>query len=225
VERTDVQTFFGSPPQYVQFVEEFGNTNTALIGTAGWARDGRDSAIYTTSGTLQRLNFEVAMPPAELRYYRATYRIDHWIPMGREYTLQLSGQIGYAHGYDQLPLPFYKNYYLGGIGSVRGYYTSSIGPKDALGNALGGPTMTTASAEFYFPFPGLQKDKSVRLSVFVDSGQVSDNFDFSQTRFATGLALSWYSPVGPIKVSFARALNPQPEDRTQAFQFSLGTTF
>jgi outer membrane protein insertion porin family len=225
IERTDVQTFLGSPPQYVQFVDEFGNTNTALIGTAGWARDGRDSAIYTTSGTLQRLNFEVAMPPAELRYYRATYRIDHWIPMGRDYTLQLSGQIGYAHGYDQLPLPFYKNYYLGGIGSVRGYYTSSIGPKDALGNALGGPTMTTASGEFYFPFPGLQRDKSVRLSFFVDSGQVSDNFDFSQTRFATGLALSWYSPVGPIKISFARALNPQPEDRTQAFQFSLGTTF
>jgi outer membrane protein insertion porin family len=225
VERTDVQTFPGSPPQYIDFVNIFGTTNTALIGTAGWARDGRDSVIYTTSGLLQRLGFEVALPPAELRYYRATYRADWWNPIGREDVLQLSGQIGYANGYANEPLPFYKNFYLGGIGSVRGYYTSSIGPKDAFGNALGGPTMTAGSVEFYFPFPGLEKDKSVRLSVFVDAGQVSDNFDFSQTRFATGLALSWYSPVGPIKISFARALKRQPEDRTQPFQFSLGTTF
>src|SRR5262245_1038347 len=225
VERTDVQTFPGSPPQYIQFVDEFGSTNTALIGTAGWSRDGRDSVIYTTSGLLQRLSLEVALPPAELRYYRATYRLDYWYPIGKENVLQLSGQIGYAHGYDDKPLPFYKNFYLGGIGSVRGYYTSSIGPKDPLGNALGGPTLTAGSVEFYFPFPGLQRDKSVRLSAFVDAGQVSDNFDFSQTRFSTGLALSWYSPVGPIKISFARALNRQPDDRVQPFQFSLGTTF
>jgi outer membrane protein insertion porin family len=225
VERTNVQVFANSPPQYVQFVSDFGNTNTALIGTAGWSRDGRDSIIYTTSGVLQRAGVELAMPPAELRYYRATYRIDWWNPIGRENVLQLSGQIGYAHGYDHLPLPFYKNFYIGGIGSVRGYFTSSIGPKDVLGNALGGPTMTTGSAEFYFPFPGLQKDKSVRLSVFVDAGQVSDNFDFSQRAIGVGLALSWFSPVGPIKVSFARAIQPPAGSRTQPFQFSLGTTF
>jgi len=225
VERTDVETFLGSPPQYVEFVSIFGNTNTALIGTAGWARDGRDSTIYTTSGVLQRVNFEVAMPPAELRYYRATYRIDWWIPIRRENTLQLTGQIGYANGYANLPLPFYKNFYLGGIGTVRGYEQSSIGPKDALGNALGGPTQTLVDAEYYFPFPGLEKDKSVRMSVFVDSGQVSDNFDLAQTRFATGVALSWFSPVGPIKISVAKAIHPRPEDRTQFFQFSLGTTF
>ncbi|HTO43836.1 MAG TPA: outer membrane protein assembly factor BamA [Burkholderiales bacterium] len=225
VERTNVETFPGSPPQYLEFVDQFGNTNTALIGTVGWARDGRDSVIYTTSGLLQRLNFEVAVPPAELRYYRATYRVDYWYPVSRNNVLQVSGQIGYANGYDDKPLPFYKNFYLGGIGSVRGYYTSSIGPKDPLGNALGGSTLTAGSLEFYFPFPGLEKDKSVRLSTFVDAGQVSDNFDFSQTRIGVGLALSWYSPVGPIKISFARAIFRQPEDRVQPFQFSLGTTF
>ncbi|HXX10341.1 MAG TPA: outer membrane protein assembly factor BamA [Burkholderiales bacterium] len=225
VERTNVETFPTSPPQYIEFVDEFGNTNTALIATVGWARDGRDSVIYTTSGLLQRASFEAAVPPAELRYYRATYRVDYWYPVSRNNVLQVSGQIGYANGYDDKPLPFYKNFYLGGIGSVRGYYTSSIGPKDALGNALGGSTLTAGSVEFYFPFPGLEKDKSVRLSTFVDAGQVSDNFDFSQTRVGVGLALSWYSPVGPIKISFARAIFRQPEDRVQPFQFSLGTTF
>jgi outer membrane protein insertion porin family len=225
VERTDVTTFATSPPQYIQFVDIFGTTNTALIGSVGWARDGRDSAIYTTSGVLQRINFEVAVPPAEMRYYRATYRVDWWNPIGRENVLQLSGQVGYANGYDDLPVPFYKNFYLGGIGSVRGYQTASIGPKDADGNALGGTTMTAGSAEFYFPFPGLQKDKSVRLSVFFDSGQVSPDFDFSQRAMSAGLALSWFSPVGPIKLSFARAISPPPGSKLQPFQFALGTTF
>jgi outer membrane protein insertion porin family len=224
-EQTNVETFENSPQQYIDFVNTFGNTNTALIGTVAWARDGRDSAIYTTSGLLQRLSFELAVPPAELRFYRANYRAEWYLPVGRENVLQLTGAIGYAAGYDGLPLPFYKNFYMGGIGTVRGFYTASIGPKDPQGNALGGPTMTLANAEFYFPFPGLQKDKSVRLSTFVDSGQVSDNFDLSQTRYSVGLALSWFSPVGPIKLSYAKALNPQPTDRTQAFQFALGTVF
>ena len=225
IEKTDVETFPNSPQQYIDFVNEFGNTNTALITTAGWARDGRDSTIYTTSGVLQRLNFEVAVPPAELRYYRSTYRLDWWIPIRRENTLQLTGQIGYAHGYDDKPLPFYKNFYIGGIGTVRGYETSSIGPKDIFGNALGGPTQLVANAEYYFPFPGLEKDKSVRLSLFVDAGTVSDNYDFSQTRYSAGIALSWFSPVGPIKISFGKALVTKEGDRTQPFQFSLGTVF
>jgi outer membrane protein insertion porin family len=235
VERTDVETFDTSPQQYKDFVAEFGNSNTAVIGTAGWSRDGRDSAIYTTAGLLQRLNFEVAVPPGELRYYRSTYRVDWWHPIGRENVLQLSGQIGYADGYSGKPLPFYKNYYLGGIGTVRGYETSAIGPKDSLGNALGGQSMAVVNVEYYFPMPGLQKDKSVRLSVFVDAGLVSGTpgptppptpaFDFSETRYSVGLGLSWFSPVGPIKISIAKALNAKPEDRTQMFQFSLGTVF
>jgi outer membrane protein insertion porin family len=233
VERTDVETFDTSPQQYKDFVTEFGNVNTALIATAGWSRDGRDSAIYTTSGLMQRLNFEVAVPPADLRYYRTTYRADYWIPIGRENTLQLSGQIGYADGYGGKPLPFYKNYYIGGIGSVRGFETSAIGPKDSFGNALGGQSMLVANIEYYFPMPGLEKDKSVRLSVFTDAGLVSgtpgppptSSFDFGEIRYSVGLGLSWFSPVGPIKISLAKALNAKPEDKTQVFQFSLGTVF
>jgi outer membrane protein insertion porin family len=235
VERTNVQTFDTSPQQYKDFVTTFGDTTTALIATAGWSRDGRDSAIYTTAGLLQRLNFEVAVPPAELTYYRTTYRADWWHPIGRENVIQLSGQIGYADGYGGKPLPFYKNYYLGGIGSVRGYETSAIGPKDSFGNALGGQSMMVASVEYYFPMPGLEKDKSVRLSVFTDSGLVSGTpgptppptsaFDLGEIRYSVGLGLSWFSPVGPIKISVAKALNAKPEDRTQAFQFSLGTVF
>jgi outer membrane protein insertion porin family len=116
---------------------------------------------------------------------------------------------------------------------VRGYETASIGPKDSAGNSLGGQSMLVANVEYYFPMPGLEKDKSVRLSVFTDAGLVSggpgppstSSFEFSETRYSVGLGLSWFSPVGPIKISVAKALNAQPEDRTQFFQFSLGTVF
>jgi outer membrane protein insertion porin family len=226
-ERTDITLFPGSDPRYVEFVDTFGPSNTALIASAGWARDQRDSTIFTRKGTLQRASLEFAIPPAELRYYRATYDIQWYLPVLRENTLELRGRVGYAGGYGGLPLPFYKNFYAGGIGTVRGYETASIGPKDANGDAVGGPSQLIGNIEYYFPMPGLAKDRSVRLSAFLDAGTVGDTFanDFSELRYSIGLALSWFSPIGPLKISFAKALNPDSTDKTQPFQFSVGTTF
>ena len=222
--------------QYINFVNEFGNSNTSLPLTAGWTRDRRNSAIFTSSGTLQNANLEVAVPPAELRYYRAQYQIQWYIPVSIENVLQLTGKAGYASGYSGLPLPFYKNFYLGGIGSVRGYDTASIGPQDSQGNALGGNMQLIGNVEYYFPFPGLQKDKSVRLSAFLDVGALGDTSSEAssqglgstseyQARASVGVALAWFSPVGPLKISYAFPLNKQPGDKTQPFQFQLGTTF
>ncbi len=148
----------------------FGNTNTALIGTAGWARDGRDSTIYTTSGVLQRVNFEVAMPPAELRYYRTTYRVDWWIPIRRENTLQLTGQIGYADGYANLPLPFYKNFYLGGIGTVRGYETELDRTEGCVRECSRRAYPDPCGRRVLFPFP------------WIGEGQVGADVGFCRQR-------------------------------------------
>ncbi len=225
-ERTEIDTFPESAQRYKDFVATFGNTNTSLPLTAGWTRDRRDSVIFTRRGSVQKANAEIAIPPAELRYYRAQYEVNWYHPFGLENVLQLGGRLGYANGYNDKPLPFYKNFYLGGIGSVRGYETASIGPKDEVGDAVGGNVVAVANAEFYFPFPGLEKDRSVRLSVFVDAGVLGeDTIDFGEVRSSVGLALSWFSPVGPIKISYGFALNKKPEDKTQPFQFSLGTTF
>jgi outer membrane protein insertion porin family len=139
--------------------------------------------------------------------------------------LQLSGRVGYADGYQDNPLPFYKNFYAGGVNSVRGYATATIGPKDPNGLALGGSKQVIGSAELLFPFPGLQKDRSVRWGMFVDGGMVAETYDFGEMRYSAGLALSWFSPVGPLKISLGKALNPQPTDRTQLLQFSIGQVF
>jgi outer membrane protein insertion porin family len=225
VERTELETFATTPQRYLDFVDIFGPQTTTLLGTVGWARDQRDSVIYTTEGTFKKVSLESGLPGGDLKYYRFGYQHQWYYPLGKLFTFAFNGQLGYASGYGDKPLPFYKNYFLGGVGSVRGYETSTLGPKDANGDALGGPRMMMANAELLMPFPGLQKEKSLRLSLFVDGGTVGEQYRFGEARYAAGIAMSWFSPVGPIKLSFAKALNPKPEDKLQHLQFQLGTFF
>ena len=224
-ENTEIELGEAPAQRYVDFVDAFGTENTALVTTAGWARDKRDSVIFTRRGTVQKISVEVAVPPAELRYYRTQYELQWFLPIGRDNVLQLSGRVGYADGYDDKPLPFYKNFYLGGVSTLRGYETASVGPEDENGDAIGGQALLVSSAEWFFPFPGLEKDRSVRLSVFLDAGALDDTFSFTEWRASTGLALSWFSPVGPLKISYGHALNDEPGDELQPFQFSIGTVF
>jgi outer membrane protein insertion porin family len=224
-ERTEIALQPDTPQRYVDFVNEFGTRTDTILGTVGWSRDKRDSVIYTTRGTFQRITVDVGLPGADLTYYRANLQHQWYYPLTRDYTLHFNGQIGYADGYDNKPLPFYKVFYLGGVNSVRGYETASIGPKDSNGDAVGGSHQLLSNLEFLFPFPGLAKDRSVRLSWFVDAGVVGEKYDFGQTRYSTGLAFNWFSPVGPLALSFGKALNPQPDDRVQRIQFSFGTLF
>ena len=143
----------------------------------------------------------------------------------------LNGEVDYADGYGGQTLPFFKNYYAGGVGSVRGYQPSSLGPRDINGNSMGGNERVLTSAELLFPMPGFDKETSVRLSAFVDGGAIYDKSEVSAVsaslgmRYSTGVAITWVSPVGPLKLSYGVALNPQLQDKLQRFQFTLGTLF
>lgn len=232
IDQTSIKVFDSSPAPYINFVNNFGDTARSLVATAGWARDRRDSFLYPTSGIYQRASVEVATPVLDMRYVRASYQHQYWIPFGGGYALMLNGDVGYAHGYDGKELPFYKNFYAGGIGSVRGYQQSTLGPHytDTNGyvRALGGNRRAVGNVEYYFPMPGTSKDKSMRLSVFGDAGYVwgaDDQVRFSDLRYSAGLAFSWSSPVGPLKFSLGQALKKKEGDRTQKFQFQLGTVF
>ncbi|MFT4171115.1 MAG: outer membrane protein assembly factor BamA [Rhodocyclaceae bacterium] len=235
LDRTNISTFDDSPQQYKDFVEQFGSSTTTLALTAGWSRDKRDSVIYPTTGMYQRVGAEVSVPPLEQRYYKLSYQWQNFTPLSRTFTLMLNADLGYAKGYGGKPLPFYKNYYAGGIGSVRGYDDSSLGPKvvDSSGNvtdeALGGNRRIVTNAELLFPFPGMkEQDRSVRLSVFLDGGQVwgeDEKVRFGDMRWSTGLALSWASPIGPLKFSIGYPIKKEAGDKTQRFQFQLGQIF
>ena len=232
VDQTTIKVYDTSLAPYVNFVNTFGDTARSLVATVGWGRDKRDSFLYPTSGVYQRASVEVATPALDMRYVRGSYQHQYWIPFGGGYALMLNGDLGYAHGYDGKELPFYKNFYAGGIGSVRGYQQSTLGPHytDSSGyvRALGGNRRAIANAEYYFPMPGQGKEKSMRLSLFADTGYVwgaDDKVQASDLRYSAGLAFTWSSPVGPLKFSLGQALKKKDGDKTQKFQFQLGTVF
>jgi len=231
-ESTAVTVISNSPIQYLDFVNQFGDVAKTLKADVGFSRDSRDSILYPTKGLNQRYSLEAGLPGGDLKYYRATVNEQLLTPIGYDISLSFSGQLGYGHGYGGMPLPFFKNFFAGGVGSVRGYYTSSLGPhtQTIVGSVLnlGGTEMITGSVEALFPMPGLKNDKSFRLSTFIDTGNVygnGDGFSLGALRYSAGVGLSWYSPMGPLTFSYAVPLHAQPFDNIERLQFQMGTTF
>ena len=226
-ENVKLETFANSPVPYLNFVNLYGSNYSSLSGTIGIARDLRDSAVLSTRGSYSVLTTELAV--GDLQFYRVGLNHQWYYPLSRTFTLALNADLGFARRIGDKPVPFFKNYYAGGPGSVRGYEPYSLGPQDALGAALGGTRRLAGNAEVQFPMPGAGTDKSVRLAVFLDAGQVyaaNVKLSPSELRFSTGLALSWSSPFGPLKLSLAQPLNDKAGiDRVQRLQFTFGTGF
>jgi outer membrane protein insertion porin family len=225
-ETVKLETFADSPQQYLDFARIFGNDYRYLTGTAGYRVDTRDSVIVTRSGSLQRLSGELA--GGDLQFYRLGYQHQWYLPVGRDSALSLRGELGYADGLGEKPLPFFKNYYLGGPDSVRGYSPYSLGPRDVNSRSLGGNRKFNGSLELHFPMPGAAKEQALRLAAFVDFGQVygaREKFDLQDLRYSAGLGLNWASPFGPLRLSFGIPLNRQPGDSIQRLQFTFGNVF
>jgi outer membrane protein insertion porin family len=223
-ERVHLQTFINSPLSYLAFVEQFGNNYTYGAATAGWSRDTRDSLITTRAGSFQRASSEFA--GGDLQYMRLGYQHQWYHPVNRELTFLAGGEVGFAGGIGGKPLPFFKNFFAGGPGTVRGYRSFSLGPQDDFGNAIGGNRKATGSLELLFPMPGAAQDPSLRLAYFIDGGNVfSQSFKPNELRYSTGLAFFWTSPFGPLRLSYAQPLNSKPTDRIQKLQFTFGTGF
>jgi outer membrane protein insertion porin family len=227
-ENTQLILTASTPTRLTQYVNDFGASNSNLLGTVGWSRDSRDSAIYTTDGLVQRAFLEVALPVFDMRYYKFNFQQQWYYPVAQDVVLLLNGEAGFGRGYGGKQLPFFKNFYGGGTGSVRGYESNSLGPRDINNAVLGGTGRAVGNAELMVPFPGMEKNKSVRLSGFVDAGAVYGPGDLPGSaglRYSAGVSVIWISPMGPLKFSYAVPLNKQPEDKLQKFQFNLGSMF
>jgi len=223
-EDVNLTVFDTSPLSYLLFVSQFGNHYRYGAGTAGWSRDTRDSLITTRSGSFIRASTELA--GGDLQYARLGYQHQVYFPLSRDFTLLAGGELGIAGGLGGKPLPFFKNFFAGGPGSVRGYRSFSLGPQDFNGNAIGGNRKANASLELLFPMPGAANDPSLRLAWFVDGGNVFlQNFAFNDMRYSTGLSFFWTSPFGPLRLSFAQPLNAKSTDHIQRLQFTFGTGF
>lgn len=227
IEKSTIGLTAFSPLSYQNYVNTFGANTTTVLGTLGWGRDTRDSAIYTTEGTVQRAYMEVALPVMDMRYYKLNYEHQWYYPLHSDLTLIMNGLAGAGNGYGGKQMPFFKNFYGGGVGSVRGYEANSLGPRDINNLSLGGHRRIAGSMELMVPVPGI-KDKSVRFSGFLDAGAVYGPGSLPGTaglRYTYGGAVTWLSPMGPLKFSYGLPLNKQAGDKLQPFQFTLGTMF
>lgn len=225
-ENVKIDTFAESPASYLNFVNSFGSNYSYLAATGGWSRDTRDSFIQTTKGSLYKVYTEASV--GKLKYYKLGYQQQYFTPLTRSVTLMLNGDIGIGDGYGGRPMPFFKSYYAGGPGSLRGYAFAGVGPRDSLGNGLGGTRRLTGTAEILFPVPGAEKDKSLRFSTFLDAGQVyakTEKMSLGELRFAIGIGVNWNSPFGPLRISAAHPINKSADDRVQRLQFTFGSVF
>jgi outer membrane protein insertion porin family len=229
-EQTEIRegTSLVLPTPWRNYVDEHGYTSTALPLTLGWARDGRDSALVPNKGVLQRFNSDFSVA-GDARYVRANYQIQQYTPLTKKFTLALNADLGWGQGLSGRPYPLFKNYFVGGLGSVRGYQQATLGPSDSTNTIfLGGAKKIVMNAEVLAPFPGAGNDRTLRLFGFADTGRAfgeHENFNLKELRSSMGVGLSWISPMGPLRFSYAVPMKRQDTDKIQKLQFQIGTSF
>jgi outer membrane protein insertion porin family len=228
LEQTRITTSAGLPNSYFLFRNQFGSSSIAFPFTIGWQRDDRDSILSPTTGKYQRVNVELSAI-GDSRYMRANLQYQHYVPLwNSKLTLGLNGELGWGTGLGGRPYPIFKNFYAGGLGSVRVFEANSLGPVDVTGSYSGGSKRMNFNAELYVPVPGAGNDKTFRLFGFFDAGNVwreGEKIDSDSVRSSVGIGLSWLSPMGPLKMSYGSPVRKKSEDRIEKFQFQIGTAF
>jgi outer membrane protein insertion porin family len=264
------------------FLDKHGDSFNTLTFDLGWSKSTLNRGLFPTKGLSQRFNAEIATPGGDLEFYKLTYRSDIYFPISNKTAFHVRGRIGYADGYGSVnELPFFENFLSGGIGSVRGFENSSLGPKGTPADAyvavpvsidgtasnsvsssnldyvyvldsddsklltanidddpatIGGNILAELSAELIFPLPFVEKNDKARLLLFIDSGNVfstncsstqanCNDIDFAKMSVSAGFGIQWLSPIGPLGFNFTSAIEEQPFDKTESFQFSLGRSF
>ncbi len=229
-ENTELETNSNSSSEVTDFIAREGDRFDIFRLSSSFAYDTRNRAVLPDQGVLHQIRAEVSAPLGDLRYYKLSYDTRWFYPLAQDYTLLLKGSLGYGDGYSGTEeLPFFENFFGGGPRSVRGFEENTLGPKDTTGRAIGGNLRLVGNAELILPVPFIPKSEAVRLTGFVDGGNVydiyDDDFDIGDLRYSVGVSGIWVSPFGVLSASIAKALNAEGDDETQIFQFTFGTSF
>ena len=236
-----------APIRFINYCKSItGNLNASgcsmnsLTASVGWAEDSRDDILFPRKGGLRRANAEVSTPGLDIQMYKLTFQESVYKEITNDFTFMINGQAGYANSYGGKEFPFFKNFYVGGVNSLRGYRISAVGPVCRAGDAacgsatqgrdmfLGGTKQLVGSAELFMPVPFIKNNNQFRLSAFIDAGNVyeeSEPIKLSSLRYSAGLGVMWISPFGPLKLIIAQPFNDKPTDRTEVFQFQMGQQF
>lgn len=214
------------------YTQEYGRHYNSVRYSMGWSYDTKNAFYFPSEGQKTSVTGEIVIPTnTDISFYKLYLEEALYIPLSDNFTLRLKGDLAYGAGYgDHDELPFYENFYAGGIGTVRGYEPNSLGPRydattDGSSDPTGGSVRIISNAEIIFPMPFVEDSSNLRLSLFADAGNVFNGIDavkLPEFRASTGFGIAWITPVGPLSFSFAKALNDVKGDDTQVFQFNLG---
>ena len=234
VDRTAIVPGNLLPTVYMDFANQFGLVSNAIPLTVGWARDTRDSAVVPSTGRVMRVSGEWSVA-GELRYARGTAQYQQFYPVTKKITAAFNSEVSVGAGTDGQPYPIFKNFYSGGLGSVRGFEQGSLttaAQRNALlttsAVATGGTKKITFNAELLSPLPGGGSDRTLRVYGFADAGGIfgpDEAIQLGDLRTSVGVGISWISPVGPLRLAFAKPINKFDSDKIQAMQFQIGTSF
>jgi outer membrane protein insertion porin family len=228
LERTRITSGLALPSSFETYILLYGDTTTLVPLTAGWSRDSRDSALVPTVGRLQRASGELGIA-GDARYVRGTYQFQQYFPLTKQYTLAVNSELALAKGLGGRDLPIFKNFYGGGLGSVRGFDQGTLGPRDSVDDAsLGGTKRIVLNGELAMPMPGAGNDRTLRMYGFLDVGNVygeSERIDLAELRASLGVGISWVSPMGPLRMGIANPIRKRSTDKIQKVQFQIGTSF
>ena len=254
VKHTTIKAGEFSPPELKDWMDANGDEFLTLPISIGWVRDTLDKPVFSTEGSQQRISASVAIPGSDIQYYKVSIKDRHFFPIAKDLTLKIMASAAYGDGYAGTEgLPFFENYFGGGVNSVRGFRDNTLGPKDNCNGVgfpncpgsvagseprpYGGNIKILGNTELLFPIPFMSDVESVRLSVFFDIGtiqgayrdvngnRVEPNFSLSEFKYSTGLAAQWMSPFGALQISYGYPINADINDETQEFQFSFGSQF
>ena len=230
IDRTTIVPGTLLPVVYQDFANQFGFTSTAVPLTVGWGRDTRDSALVPSSGKVIRASAEWSVA-GELRYVRGITQYQQFYPVTKKITAAVNAEFSFGAGLDGVAYPIFKNFYAGGLGSVRGFEQGSLttAKQRELGiTATGGTKKLNFNAELLSPLPGGGSDKTLRVYAFFDAGGIygpDEPILLNELRSSVGIGISWISPVGPLRLAFAKPLKQLENDRIQTMQFQIGTSF
>lgn len=226
-ENIDLKLGSVPPLEIIDFVEQEGDSYLDFKLTGSWSHDSRDSAIFPTVGTSQSFSTVATLPGSDLQFYKLSYRYRQYVPLYRRFVFAGRADVGYGDSYGKTHiLPFFENYFAGGEKTVRGFKNNTLGPRDSTGDPIGGNIKLVGGLELYSPPPFAQLESTVRMSVFLDAGNVfQDRVELDEIRYSVGIGATWLSPMGAMTLSYGVPLNDKSDDDVENFQFSFGSIF
>tara|TARA_B100001029_G_scaffold39681_1_gene30760 strand:- start:8883 stop:11210 length:2328 start_codon:yes stop_codon:yes gene_type:complete len=245
IDNTSLNANIASSLQLQDFYTSEGFSFDTYTLSTTWAEVTLDRGLFPTNGMRNTVSLSFTLPGSDLTYGRFSHDLKIFRPLPLGLIFGYRSNIGalFAYG-DTTAVPPYQHFYAGGMRSVRGFKQNYLGPKAVYASGygyadprpIGGPYSLTGGFDLIIPLNFVPDPRSIRGSVFLDYGNVfSDGcknyetncfeFDISELRYSIGIGITWITALGPLSFAIASVFNDSPEDRTETFQFEIGTQF